>query len=124
MRWSALQPLLMAEGAADLLVLVKAGSPAGGAAAAYCRRLLAEPRDVLDPPPLVTGDDLQALGIPPGPDYGPLLRRIRAAQLDGDVRGRADALAMARKWTVEGETRSEEKGEGSEENIENLERHD
>ena len=98
MRWSALQPLLLAEGAADLLALVKAGSPAGAAAAAYCRRLLTEPREELDPPPLVTGDDLQALGIPPGPEYGTLLPRIRAAQLDGEIRSRTEALAMVEKW--------------------------
>jgi poly(A) polymerase len=98
MRWSALQPLLAAEGAADLLALAEAGAPAGAEAAAYCRRLLAQPCDLLDPPPLVTGDDLLALGIAPGPEYQVLLQRIRDAQLDGDVRAKPAALAMVEKW--------------------------
>ena len=58
MRWSALQPLLVAEGIGDLLTLMDAASPAGRKAAAHCRRLLAQPRERLDPPPLLTGDDL------------------------------------------------------------------
>ncbi len=41
MRWSALQPLLVAEGIDDLLALIEAASPAGAEAAAYCRSLLA-----------------------------------------------------------------------------------
>ena len=78
MRWSMLQPLLVAEGIDDLLALTEAGSPAGAAAAAYCRSLLAQPREVLDPPPLLTGDDLLAHGIPSGPQYKTLLQRVRA----------------------------------------------
>jgi poly(A) polymerase len=98
-RWSALQPLLTAEGVYDLLTLVAAAVPGGVAAVAYCRELLAQPRELLDPRPLVTGDDLQAAGIPTGPEYKELLQRIRAAQLDGDVRSKTQALAMVQKWT-------------------------
>ena len=94
MRWSELQPLLVAEGIDDLLTLVEAASPAGAEAAAHCRRLLAQPRETLDPPPLLTGDDLLASGIPSGPQYKMLLERIRAAQLDGEVRTKEEALAM------------------------------
>ncbi len=56
---------------------------------------------VLDPPPLLTGDDLLANGIPSGPQYRMLLERIRTAQLDGEVRTKPEALAMVRKWVVE-----------------------
>ncbi len=35
--------------------------------------------------PHTTGDDLKALGLPPGPRYKTLLERLRAARLDGDV---------------------------------------
>ena len=45
----------------------RGGPPAGSEAAAYCRSLLAQPREVLDPPPLLTGDDLLAHGVPAGP---------------------------------------------------------
>lgn len=101
MRWSSLQPLLVSEGIADLLVMVEALQP-GSPAAAHCRRMLDRPALELNPPPWVTGDDLQALGIPAGPDYKVLLDRLRAAQLDGEVRNRDEALAMAEKWRDEG----------------------
>jgi hypothetical protein len=93
MRWSALQPILIAEGIGDLLALMEAASPAG-AEAAHCRTLLAQPREALDPPPLVTGDDLLALGIRPGPRYKTLLQRIRDAQLDGEIRTKDEGLAL------------------------------
>jgi poly(A) polymerase len=69
MRWSAIQPILIAEGAGDLLDLMAATSPEEAAAATHCRTLLDQPRDVLDPPPLLTGGDLLAMGIPAGPQF-------------------------------------------------------
>jgi tRNA nucleotidyltransferase (CCA-adding enzyme) len=42
--------------------------------------------------PLATGDDLTALGIPPGPAIGELLRELREAQAAGKIRSRAGAL--------------------------------
>ncbi len=36
--------------------------------------------------PLTTGDDLKARGLAPGPRYGEILRHIRAAWLDGEVK--------------------------------------
>ncbi len=101
MRWSALQPLLVAEGIDDLLTLMEAASPTAGGAVAYCRGLLAQPREALDPPPLLTGDDLLAHGLPSGPRYRSLLQRIRAAQLDGEIRTKEEALAMVEKWGAE-----------------------
>lgn len=54
-------------------------------------------RDVLRPsPPLLTGDDLRAMQIPPGPLYRTLLQGLRAAQLDGEVRTRPAAEAWVR----------------------------
>lgn len=98
MRWSALQPLLVAEGIDNLLLLTEAASPAGVEVAAHCRLLLAQPRELLDPPPLLTGNDLLAQGIPAGPEYRTLLERLRAAQLDREVGSKAEALAMVEKW--------------------------
>ncbi|MCC6739218.1 MAG: hypothetical protein IT452_09240, partial [Planctomycetia bacterium] len=50
----------------------------------------------LDPPRLLTGDDLLALGAPRGPKLGQVLAAVRAAQLDGEVADREAALALAR----------------------------
>jgi len=43
----------------------------------------------------VTGDTLRALGLPPGPAYAAILRRVRNAWLDGTVRDAREAVAMA-----------------------------
>jgi poly(A) polymerase len=97
MRWSQLQPLLIAEHIDDLLTFMEAASPATAEAAAHCREQLNRPREELDPPPLVTGDDLLALGIPQGPQYRILLEEIRRRQLDGNLESRAAALAWLGK---------------------------
>lgn len=44
------------------------------------------------PPPLVTGRDLVALGLSPGPDFKKWLGRLRELQLEGDLRNRREAL--------------------------------
>jgi tRNA nucleotidyltransferase/poly(A) polymerase len=104
MRWSALQPILIAEGIGDLLALAEAVSPAGAEATAYCRTLLAQPREALDPPPLVTGDDLLTLGIRPGPRYKILLQQIRDGQLDGEIHTKDEALALAEEGRGTGQS--------------------
>ncbi len=43
-----------------------------------------------------TGDDLLALGLPPGPDFKRLLWRLRAARLDGEIGDEAGEQALAR----------------------------
>ncbi len=94
MRWSLLQPLLTAEGIEDLLALHEFAPATGAEDVAYCRSMLGQPAEVLDPPPLVTGDDLLAHGVPAGPRYRTLLERIRAAQLDREIHSKAEALAL------------------------------
>ncbi|MCC6123943.1 MAG: CCA tRNA nucleotidyltransferase [Pirellulales bacterium] len=92
LRWSQLQPLLISEYIDDLLTFMEAVSPAAAQAAAYCREELKRPREELDPPPLVTGEDLLALGIPQGPRYRILLEEIRQSQLDENLLDRNEAL--------------------------------
>ena len=48
----------------------------------------------LDPPPLLTGNDLRSHGLTPGPDFKRLLEVLRQAQLDGRVHTRAEALEL------------------------------
>jgi tRNA nucleotidyltransferase (CCA-adding enzyme) len=46
---------------------------------------------------LLQGSDLKALGIAPGPAYARLLKKLRAARLDGEVKTREDELRLVRK---------------------------
>ena len=46
----------------------------------------------LNPPPLLTGRDLMALGLPPGPLMGRVLARLEDAQLEGAIQSRAEAI--------------------------------
>lgn len=49
---------------------------------------------ILDPPRLVTGDEVRdLLELPPGPELGGALERLRQAQVDGRVRTREEAVA-------------------------------
>ena len=55
------------------------------------------PPAVAEPPPLITGDDLMAMGMTPGPNMGALLREARELQLEEKLRTRDEALAWARQ---------------------------
>ncbi|CAN5748649.1 HD domain-containing protein [soil metagenome] len=44
------------------------------------------------PPPLVRGDDLKALGLKPGPQFGEVLEAVETRQLEGTLRSREEAL--------------------------------
>ncbi len=55
------------------------------------------PQD-LAPEPWIRSEDLRATGIPPGPEWGKLLREAEDRQLDGELETRAAALAwLARR---------------------------
>jgi putative nucleotidyltransferase with HDIG domain len=57
------------------------------------------------PPPLVTGEDLIALGLAPGPRFKVLLEKAREWQLEGEVAGREEALARLAGLLAEDELR-------------------
>lgn len=48
----------------------------------------------------LTGDDLKALGIPPGPRYKKILAGLLDAKLDGLVKDREDEVAFVKKKTA------------------------
>jgi tRNA nucleotidyltransferase (CCA-adding enzyme) len=52
--------------------------------------------------PALRGQDLQALGIAPGPAMGQILARLRAARLDGEARRREDEVRLVRAWQSAG----------------------
>ena len=64
---------------------------------AFLDRLAGEPPV---PPPLITGTDVLALGMAPGPRVGRVLRAVENALLEGDIRTREEALALARRLTA------------------------
>jgi len=53
-------------------------------------------------PPLLTGDDLIALGVKPGPAMGALLAEIREKQLQDELKSPRQARAWARKRLAHG----------------------
>ena len=63
---------------------------------AYCRSKLSLPAEILNPPPLVTGDDLIDQGIPPGKRYQSILEKVRDAQLNQEIFKKDEALKLAR----------------------------
>lgn len=53
---------------------------------------------LFDPPRLVSGEDVQKLlGLAPGPEVGKVLAAVRAAQVEGRVRTREEAVAMVER---------------------------
>ena len=44
--------------------------------------------------PKTTGHDLKKRGIPPGPKYTEILRRLRAAWLDGEVKSEEEEKTL------------------------------
>lgn len=98
--WSAVQPWVVdARGPllADLLRARAACGRGDTAAADWFTLQVERPRHETDPPPILTGDDLVASGMPPGPAIGESLARIRRLQLDGLLVTKDQALAAARR---------------------------
>lgn len=96
--WPRLQRILVAPRCDELLAYsqsVAAVLDEGTAEIDFCRQKLALPAVELNPPPLITGDDLKLLGIPPGPAYRELLEAVRDAQLEQRITTRDEALALA-----------------------------
>jgi len=59
--------------------------------------LLCEWKDWRWVKPVTTGNDLRALGLPPGPAYGRILDRLRRAWLDDEVKSYAEEQALLQK---------------------------
>lgn len=93
---SVLYPILVHPGIGELIALTRTeGHPAD---ADFCDQLIqTTPREVLTPPPLLTGDDLTSMGLSPGPLFKSLLTEVRTLQLDGELKTRADAEEKIRQ---------------------------
>lgn len=102
---SKLKRTLAHEYAADLLKWMRADAAArrtSSEALEFIDRFLAQtPAEDLNPAPLITGTDLIALGLPPGPKFQELLEQARDAQLEGRIATREEALALVRRASVQ-----------------------
>jgi poly(A) polymerase len=59
----------------------------------FVSRFLAEtPPEVVRPPRLVTGGDLKAMGLKPGPQFREILSAVEDGQLEGTVHNHEDAI--------------------------------
>ena len=54
------------------------------------------PPEIVKPAPLLTGHDLLALGLTPGPTVGQILRELEELQLEERLKSRAEALEFAK----------------------------
>jgi poly(A) polymerase len=98
MRLADFKKLLAHDRFDDLLALHRAlclseGRPLDGNEAARSRRASIPP-DRIAPPPLVTGEDLIARGLEPGPRFKTILDALYDAQLDDTLTSREQALAL------------------------------
>jgi poly(A) polymerase len=98
MRASRLNPILVHPGIGELLALHRADALGSGHSlehVEFCEKVLREtPQEVLNPPPVLTGDDLIEMGLAPGRDFKRILEAVREAQLEGRVRTPDEARRM------------------------------
>lgn len=100
--WPTLQRVLIAPRIEELLVFAEAVAEVHDGhnrEIVFCRDKLRLPPEELNPPLLVSGDDLRGLGIPGGPVYKQLLEQTRDAQLTGLLKTPDEACAWVRtQW--------------------------
>jgi poly(A) polymerase len=101
--WDALsvarqKRLAASEGFPAAAAIVGARAPEAEAAIARDVDALRRTPGGLAPPPLVTGDDLIAAGLAPGPKFGLWLERLYDAQLEGALTSTEQGVAEVRGW--------------------------
>lgn len=101
--WPRVQRILTSGRIDEMLAYVAAVSSVldeEAAGLAFCRDKLALPSEQWNPAPLVTGDDLKAAGLRPGPDFRRILDHLRDAQLVGELSDKPQALAAAKRLSA------------------------
>ena len=100
--WPTLQRVLIMPRAEELLLFAEAVAEVldgHSGEIAFCREKLRLPSQELNPPFLISGDDLRGLGIPGGPVYKQLLEQVRDAQLTGLLKTPEESRAWVRiQW--------------------------
>ena len=107
-RWPQVQRVLVHEHIEEILAFCESLSRfqdgAYDSCLEYCRSKLQLPAEKLNPPPILSGDDLIKAGMRPGPQFKNVLERIRDQQLMGQVVDFDSALNQAISWLCESET--------------------
>ncbi len=104
---SRLKSILSMPGVVELLDLHRADALASTGDARqvdYCEWYLQnQPQGPINPPPLLTGHDLQKrLGLEPGPHFKAILDAVREAQLERVLGSKVEALEWVRRRIEEG----------------------
>lgn len=96
---SQLKRVLSQKLARDLIALVRVNALAHDESpvdSLFCEEYLNRTAaDVLDPLPLISGDDLIKAGLQPGPHFKQILDRVRDAQLDLQIRTPSEGIKLA-----------------------------
>ena len=100
MRPSRLKPILTHPGIYELLVLHRADAIASGREPTHVDFAEARLREwtasgELNPAPILGGDDLKKMRLPPGPAFKRILDAVREGQLDGTIATHEQALRFA-----------------------------
>jgi len=95
--WPGLQRALIKQWIHEAIAVATAlaSQPAQAAGIDFCRQRLAWPADRLNPAPLIDGNDLRSLNVPPGPIFRQILETVRDRQLSGELADKQQALALA-----------------------------
>jgi tRNA nucleotidyltransferase (CCA-adding enzyme) len=97
--WSTVQPALILRDVRVILDLAVAIAAVDGLNTDGCdlaKLALAWPAEKLNPAPLLSGSDLKALGLRPGPEFGRMLASLRKLQLDDEITTREQAIDWLR----------------------------
>jgi poly(A) polymerase len=99
-----LKRLLAHPWSGNLIALARAGVQAArthSAAIDFVEHYRREtPPDEINPPPLISGSDLIALGLCPGPRFQELLEQVRDAQLNGEIATQQEAINLAQRLSA------------------------
>ncbi len=94
---STLYPLLAHPAIHELIALHRAEGTDPAVLDHLDGLLLDNPPETFNPPRLITGDDLKAMGLKPGPRFKALIDEVRALQLDGHLKTRREAEEKIRE---------------------------
>ena len=98
--WSMIQPLLINPNAERAVKLVEIQFGREHDGFKFCQQRLGWESSRLNPKPFLDGQDLKECGIEPGPIFSKILKSARAAQLDGELDSKKQAIELAKSMAA------------------------